>query len=404
MAAKSLIGATANTADFLGGGSTPLASASGVAPTTAAQKAEALLKNLRSQRDTLVHKKAAPALIKSVELQIEAVLKQHPTIAKREQVEATRVQQQIKDANAKHYAKVAQDARDGQAWHAHLMGPECGGSFTLRGLKCPGNAHAEYQSRHKFISSAGVDWGLIPMGAKVLGTGAAAIATGGLAAGALAGGLSLASGATALAAGASTVKGAASLVTGKPKTSLPVPSVKQVASLAVPGLASAAKSSDLVMGTKAAADKLVAAAGAGGVVAEKAGEVYAATKTLAEAGNLDAAKAIEILHGVATDRVKSRLSEAQEQQLSPRGELALEKFADAIKLAAPVVATSSPATSSPAPATSSVRGLLVLLETGRLDFSSPAWRSVAAGTKGAKFGIVVDDGGRIAFDQHWVAA
>jgi hypothetical protein len=49
----------------------------------------------------------------------------------------------------------------------------------------PGPEGQAWRARQKKIKSAGVDWGLIPMGATVIGTGAAVIATGGAVAGAL---------------------------------------------------------------------------------------------------------------------------------------------------------------------------------------------------------------------------
>ena len=67
----------------------------------------------------------------------------------------------------------------------------------------PGPEGVAWRARQKAIKSAGIDWGLIPMGAKVIGTGAAIIASGGAVAGAL--------GATAAT---SAVAGAAALNTG----------------------------------------------------------------------------------------------------------------------------------------------------------------------------------------------
>lgn len=127
--------ATANTADFFGGGSAPLPKAAVKAPKTNAAADAKARANIAATKTKIA-------------------------------------KDQRNTANAQYLAGRARDLKAREAEIARLMAD-------------PGPEGQEYRARRKFISSAGVDWGLIPMGAKVIGTGAAVIASGGAVAGVL---------------------------------------------------------------------------------------------------------------------------------------------------------------------------------------------------------------------------
>lgn len=95
----------------------------------------------------------------------------------------------------------------------------------------PGPEGQEYRARYKRIHSAGIDWGLIPMGAKVIGTGAAIIATGGAAAGAL--GVTAAAGAVTTATAVSQAAGA---LEGATRGKVPTGALSQLGGNAVASL------------------------------------------------------------------------------------------------------------------------------------------------------------------------
>jgi hypothetical protein len=95
----------------------------------------------------------------------------------------------------------------------------------------PGPEGQAYRARQKFISSAGTDWGLIPLGAAVIGTGAAIIGTGGAAAGAL----GLAAGAGVATTGAALSQAAGALQSAT-KGKVPTAALGYVGGEAVAGL------------------------------------------------------------------------------------------------------------------------------------------------------------------------
>jgi hypothetical protein len=308
-------------------------------------------------------------------------------------------------------------------------------------------AAAQKQNAGNFLSGVGSD--LKVLAPYVLGaaaTAAAVVATGGAAAGALgvAGAASLAAGAATAAkaaqALAAATKGDVGALAGIALHQLP-PGAQQAvqtgvqvaravdsgdalavvkATLAVPGLAAGAK--DVVASVTAAADRLIAGAEAG---VAKASEVYAATRDLALAGNADAIKAVEILATTAKQRASSKTPIGQPRTLNAAGTAALSAFATGSILKPPTAASVSvsaavkpPAQPAPvkppapihvpnkppAAPSNSVRGQLINVETGRLDFSAAAWTPVALGTTAARRGMVVSDAGRIAFDEWWLPA
>ena len=108
--------------------------------------------------------------------------------------------------------------REEAAMHARLMAD-------------PGPEGQAYRARYNRIHSAGVDWGLIPLGAAVIGTGAAIIGTGGAAAGAL----GLAAGAGVATTGAA-VSQAASLLGNATRGDVPTAALKQLGGEAVASL------------------------------------------------------------------------------------------------------------------------------------------------------------------------
>jgi hypothetical protein len=121
---------------------------------------------------------------------------------------------------------------------------------------------------------AGVDWGLIPMGAKVLATGAAVIASGGAVAGAL--GVTAAGGSLAAAA---------------------------------------------------AADRLVAAVERGGELGKQAKDVIDDVKSAAARGDKVAKDALAVVDSVASGRVAAGVKAGVEQTLTAAGRAAVDQVA-----------------------------------------------------------------------------
>jgi hypothetical protein len=349
---QAILGA-ANTADFFGGSSTPLASASGVAPMTAEKSAENQLILLRKSLASAQAQRSAVSITKSIQLQIDAILKKYPNIAAREKA-----------------AAAAQAAQQGtlKAQYSTLRTSEALSAKATQDLLRA--TSPIYAANEKKLATASVDLGLIPMGLKVLATGAGIAATGG----ALAAGLTAAGGITL--AGAAAAGG------------------KLVSSLATPGLASNPQAA--IKQVTVAADKLIAAAEKGGEIAAKAKEVYDATKALASSGSADAKAALNVMVSVQADRLAKAVPHGVAQTLTAKGEAALVQFAGASKLA---VATPAPAPSS-AELPSVVAGLLIL-DSGRIDFASERWRSTVASAAGARAGLVVDNSGRIEFADWW---
>lgn len=345
---------------------------------TADEEAAAKLESMKRVLDRLPKTATAPRA--AAQRAIDALLKANPKLKKAE--------------DARVAAELAAKARENANRNA--------AQYTLQRAK--ENQATQAISNAAKTHEAKTDWGSIPAFAGVLAGGAAIIATGGVAAGALAGGVSATSAVTAGVAVAGAVKGAQELLEGKPS------------SLAVPGLAGDAAA---LVGTAIAADKLIAAAESGGELAERAGEVFAATKELAAAGNVDANVALGVLAKAAEDRIALAIPAGVPQELTAKGEAALADFMALPKLTSdrpPALASSAPSVQeqnkliieekrarASAEGTRYVRGTLVLLDSGRLDLSSSAWRSTTAGIVGARHGLIVDETGRLQFDEYWLA-
>ena len=182
---------TAQTADFFGGGTLSARAAVKAPPKTNAQ-----------------------------------LLKEKADAKARAQSELTRKARETAQRNQAFHAQKATDAKRTRDFEARM--------------KVEQSPEAEaWRAREKYIRSAGVDWGLIPMGAKVLATGAAVIASGGAVAGAL--GATAALGTAAAASTAATVintgqKAIAAAKTGaKVASALQSGNVKQATSEALKG-------------------------------------------------------------------------------------------------------------------------------------------------------------------------
>jgi hypothetical protein len=217
--------ATANTADFLGGGAAPLPKAAVKAPKTNAAADAKARANIAATKTKIA-------------------------------------KDQRNTANAQYLAGRAKDLKEREAEIARLMAD-------------PGPDGQRYRANKKFISSAGVDWGLIPMGIKVVGTGAAVIASGGAVAGVLgatAAGSAVA-GATLLSKGVDAIS-TAQKVAGAAKRG----DVVKVASVA------ASKGGDVInIKTKVALPKLPKAAAVAKPIAAKAKTAAKATKAAVKA-------------------------------------------------------------------------------------------------------------------------
>lgn len=141
----------------------------------------------------------------------------------------------------------------------------------------PGPEGQAYRARYAAQHSAGIDWGLIPMGAKVLATGAAIIASGGAAAGAV--GLTAAGGSLAAAA---------------------------------------------------AADRLVAAVEKGAEIGKQAKGVIDEAKAAYAKGDEIARTAVDTLNKVARERIEKAIPKGVEQTLSATAKKAYDTVASSV--------------------------------------------------------------------------